>query len=95
MAFALHVNMDRYPGHNNRVVVCPVDALEFFTVDPAKTSEIAIARHGESAVLDSEQDCVPSAASAWKSTRTMRYVRRTVEQRPVRPMYERTITGDS
>jgi 4Fe-4S ferredoxin len=56
MAFALHVNMDRYPGHNNRVVVCPVDALEFFTVDPAKTSEIAVARHGESAVLDSEQE---------------------------------------
>ncbi len=50
MAFALHVNMDRYAGLNNRVVACPVDALELFTVDPVTTGKIYKARHGKSPV---------------------------------------------
>jgi 4Fe-4S ferredoxin len=50
MAFALHVNMDRYHGRHNRVVACPVDALDLFTADPAMTGKIYRARHGRSAV---------------------------------------------
>ena len=52
MAFAVHINMDRCTGCNNCVVACPVDALEFHTVDPASKEKIYTVRNGKSVILD-------------------------------------------
>jgi len=52
MAFAVHINMENCTGCNNCVVACPVDALEFYTVEPVSTDKIYKVKDGKSVVLD-------------------------------------------
>jgi 4Fe-4S ferredoxin len=52
MAFAVHINRAHCTSCTNCVVACPVDALEFHTVDPASTEKIYTVRDGKSVSLD-------------------------------------------
>jgi 4Fe-4S ferredoxin len=40
MAFAVHIDMVNCTSCNNSVVACPVDALEFHTVDQSSSDKI-------------------------------------------------------